>query len=59
MLWTDALSVIPFTVVALFVLHKINVSRTRRLVDGNSRWLELTNTAGFTAIQFNPALALV
>jgi hypothetical protein len=37
MLQTDALSAILFIVVALFVLHKINVTRTSRVAEGNSR----------------------
>jgi hypothetical protein len=37
MLQTDTLSAILFIVVALFVLHKINVMRASRSAEGNSR----------------------
>ena len=37
MLQTDALSAIVFVVVALFVLHKINVARAQGFAEDNSR----------------------
>ena len=37
MLQTNALSAILLIVVALFVLHKINVTRASRFAEGNSR----------------------
>ena len=45
MLQTDALAAILFIVVALFVLHKVNVTRASCLADGNSRVRQNSQTS--------------